>query len=522
MVRIDDQKVKKNPPLPEGLRAEWIDGGGVSSARGFRAAGIHAGFKKGEALDFALVESERPVTAAAVFTKNTFCAAPVMVSKDHLCLTRQKLVAEREALEAETLAKGAAGTDARLKAEAAPEVDAASEIDAAPEVDEALGKGTASGNRTATEAEAITTSTAVQSSKPACDTPALSGPHYGKARALLINAGNANAATGELGIVAARSSAALAAQQLGCASEEVLIASTGVIGSPIDFSLFAHNMKPLVSALSTEGGPQAAQAIMTTDTVSKECALEFWSSDPDFEGTRFTIGGMVKGSGMIMPDMATMIAALTTDAPLKPAHAHTALELAVAKSFNKVTVDSDTSTNDTCFLLANAAALGGKKGRCIKPGSLAFKEFVMALEAVCVNLAKKIAIDGEGATKLLTVKVRGAASEEDADKAARSIANSPLVKTAVFGHDANWGRVAMALGKSGAAFKPEKVSISLLGIPVCEHGLTIPFDEEEALRRFQAPEVCIKVDLGAGNAKTTIWSCDYSHDYITINGEYRT
>lgn len=351
----------------------------------------------------------------------------------------------------------------------------------------------------------------------------LDGVSYGIAKAILINAGNANAATGDPGLKTAKHTTEIVSSLLDCQSEEVLVASTGVIGVPLSPSLFEGSLETLVSKIDTEGAHDAANAIMTTDTHSKEYALSYTSSDPAFKGATFTIGGMAKGSGMIMPDMATMIAVLTTDAPVAPKVLHSALRSAVGISFNKVTVDSDTSTNDTCVLLASGKAAPSHTDMPIDSvDSIAYKELLVGLQEVCIALARMIAIDGEGATKLVTVKVSGAMSEEDADLAARSIANSPLVKTAIFGHDANWGRIAMALGKSGATFKQEKVSIDLLGIPVCRNGLTVPFDEDEALRRFEATEVYIDVNLGAGLAETTVWTCDFTHDYITINGDYRS
>lgn len=199
---------------------------------------------------------------------------------------------------------------------------------------------------------------------------------------------------------------------------------------------------------------------------------------------------------------------------------HKALASAVQKSFNKITVDSDTSTNDTCLLMASGKA-------CETPipfeeGSIAYAEFCEALDMVTQNLARMMARDGEGATKLVTVTVRGALNDEEADLAARTVANSPLVKTAIFGHDANWGRIAGALGRSGAHFEQEKVSIDIMGIPVCRDGLTVPFDEEEALRRFELPEIILEANLGAGQAETTVWTCDFSYDYVKINGDYRT
>lgn len=422
-------------PSEEQLIVDQIEKGGVASPQGFRASGLHAGFKKKhDLLDLALICADAPCSTAAVFTKNVFCAAPITVSKEHL-----------------------------------------------------------------------------------------DGVSYGRAQAIVVNSGNANAATGKPGLEAAYDTATEAARIIGCKTDEVVVASTGVIGVPLPFELFEQHLPQLVSSASDQGGNDAAQAIMTTDTVPKEYAIRYKSRDPEYAGIEFTIGGMAKGSGMIMPDMATLIAVLTTDAPLAPELTRSALVSAVGKSFNKVTIDSDTSTNDTCFLMASGQACADQGTiQGFAEGSIAYAEFLSALEAVCIELARKIAADGEGATKLITVKVTGARNDADADAAARAIANSPLVKTAIFGHDANWGRVAMAIGKSGAQFKQEDVSIVFMGLPVCKDGLPLVFDEEEALRRFVEPEIDIEVDLGAGIAQTTMWTCDFSHDYVTINGDYRT
>lgn len=417
----------------EAFLVNSIESGGVTSPCGFRAGGVHAGFKKkNDYLDLALVVGDEPYPSAGMFTKNIFCAAPVSVCRENLGHTS-----------------------------------------------------------------------------------------HGYAQAVLINAGNANAATGDPGLAAARRVTQVTAKHVGCQPDEVLVASTGVIGVPIDESLFLNALDGLTAQVSVEGGRNAAKAIMTTDTRPKEYAVSYLSADPQFKNTEFKVGGMVKGSGMIMPDMATMIAVITTDVPVDSHLLHEALDEAVNVSFNKVTVDSDTSTNDSCFIMASGKACESGSTAFL-PESRAYKEFLFALKQVCETLAREIAIDGEGATKLITVHVSGAASNEDADKAARAVANSPLVKTAVFGHDANWGRVAMAIGKSGATFKQEKVSIIFAGLKVCKKGLAVPFDEEEALRRFESPEIVIDIDLGAGAAETTIWTCDYSHDYITINGDYRT
>ena len=338
----------------------------------------------------------------------------------------------------------------------------------------------------------------------------------GRARAVVLNSGNANAATGEPGLACARKATALVAAELGCEPEEVLVASTGVIGVQLPLEPYVSGVPAAVAALAPTAAAahDAARAVMTTDTRPKEVALV--GTLPS--GRRVHVGGFVKGSGMIQPNMATMLAVLATDAPLTEGAARTALRAAVGESFNKVTVDSDTSTNDTCLLFATGAA-GGEK---IDESSPDYPVVAAALRSACVDLARQIAADGEGATKLVTVTVMGAASEKDADLVARSIANSPLVKTAVFGHDANWGRVAAAAGKCGVAFDQRAVDIDFLGVPVCRAGLTVPMDEDEMLRRFEAPEIEITVNLGMGEACGRVWTCDLTHDYVTINGDYRT
>ncbi len=409
-----------------------VPAGGVTSARGFSAAGVHAGFRDDPArADLALLVADEPCSAAGVFTTNRFCAAPVTVCREHL---------------------GDAGC--------------------------------------------------------------------GTARAVVVNSGNANAATGEPGRALARNTCDIASQLLGCEPRQVLVASTGVIGLPLDIAPFETGIPAALDALDTAGGAAAARAIMTTDTRPKEYAVAYESQVLEYLGSTFTVGGCAKGSGMIMPDMATMIALITTDAPVAPKTLHTLLADAVRRTFNKVTVDSDTSTNDTCIMLASgASALGATP---IAEGTEAYLELERAVYVVCEALARSIAADGEGASKLVTVTVAGAATPEEADIAARAVANSPLVKTAVAGHDCNWGRVAMALGKCGVAFNQEDVDIDIMDIPVCRAGLTVPFDEDEARRRFEAPEIVIWANLGAGDASATVWTCDLTHEYISINADYRS
>lgn len=398
------------------------DKNGVTAPEGFRAAGVHAGFRKDpKRLDAALVVSDGPDTVACgMFTKSVFCAAPVQVDRELL----------------------------------------------------------------------------------AQNTP----------RAVLLNSGNANAATGEPGLTIARKAAQVTAHALGLPEGEALVASTGVIGVELPWAPFETGIPALVEALSKDGGHDAACAIMTTDTHPKEHAVRFV-----YDGNEYAVGGMVKGSGMIQPDMATMLAVITTDMPIAPANARLALQAAVDVSFNKVTVDSDTSTNDSVFFFSSGM------GAPVADAGEAADVLAEALRVVCEDLARQIAADGEGATKLVTVFVRDAANEADADKAARTIANSPLVKTAIAGRDCNWGRIAAALGRSGASFGQYDVDIDIMDMPVLRAGLPCGFDEDEALRRFEDDEIVIEVSLGTGgSAETRMWTCDLTHEYIHINADYRS
>ena len=341
----------------------------------------------------------------------------------------------------------------------------------------------------------------------------------GRARAVVLNSGNANASTGAPGREVARATAVLVARELGCEPSDVLVGSTGVIGVPLSLEHFETGVSAVAAALepSEEGAHDAARAVMTTDTKPKESAFE---GTVELGGREVVVhvGGFVKGSGMIMPNMATMLCVITTDAPLTPTAAQAALSSAVRVTFNKVTVDSDTSTNDSCFLLATGAAGGEPIGE----HSAAYASIAGAIHVACETLARKIAADGEGATKLVTVDVVGAANDADADTVARAIANSPLVKTAIFGHDANWGRVAGAAGKCGVYFDQYDVDIDFMGVPVLRSGLPLPMDEDDMLRRFEESEITIVVALGQGDAHARIWTCDLTHDYVTINGDYRT
>jgi glutamate N-acetyltransferase/amino-acid N-acetyltransferase len=345
------------------------------------------------------------------------------------------------------------------------------------------------------------------------------------ARVIVLNSGNANASTGEPGKQTAIRTAHIAAEHLGCEPHQVLVASTGVIGVPLPEDKFASGIPLALAQLGAadgtalDAGLAAAQAIMTTDTQPKQAAVRFTATQSDGSQVTYTIGGIIKGAGMIQPDMATLLGVLATDAWLTQEALDLALKQAAACTLNKVTIDSDTSTNDSVFLLAT----GATPGKTINPVCPLFEPFVTALTVLLEDLARQIAYDGEGATKLVTVNVTGAADAADADLAGRAVANSPLVKTAIAGHDANWGRIAMAIGKSGASFKQEDVSIVIMGMPVCAQGLPVSFSEDEALKLFdENPEVIIDIDLGAGDASTRLWTCDFTHGYISINGDYRS
>ena len=337
----------------------------------------------------------------------------------------------------------------------------------------------------------------------------------GRTRAIVVNSGNANACTGVPGLADARAMARATADALECDPAEVLVASTGVIGVAMPMDAVLAGIADAAESLdtSTAAGTSAAEAIMTTDTFVKQLAVSF-----EVGGTRYTVGGMAKGSGMIMPNMATMLAFITTDAPLTSEACKAALALAVDTTFHRITVDSDTSTNDMCALLASGEA-GGEE---IGVGSAAFALVASAVTEVCGELARMIVRDGEGATKFITVTVKGAVSESDARTAAMSIANSPLFKTAVFGGDANWGRVVMALGKSSATVDPDKVEVVFAGITVCRDGTGFEFDEQAASAALAEPEVDVVVDLHLGEGEATVWTCDLSYEYVRINGEYRT
>lgn len=335
----------------------------------------------------------------------------------------------------------------------------------------------------------------------------------GNARAVVVNSGNANACNGEQGMRDALDMAAVAAVALGIPADEVLVASTGVIGKKMPMDKVLPGVRAAAGQVSPDGGHLAAQAIMTTDTYSKEAAVQL-----ELGGKVVTIGGTAKGSGMIHPDMATMLCFITTDAAVSVTCLKKALKHAANLSFNMITVDGDSSTNDMAVILANGMA--GNKS--IENESVDYIYFRDALTAVCTSLAKAIARDGEGATKMIEVKVLGAATERDARLAARSVAGSSLVKAAVFGNDANWGRVICAAGYSGASFAPDKFDIFLGEVQVARDGGSLEFSEELALDVLQKDTVTITLDFKSGECGATAWGCDLSYDYVKINADYRT
>ncbi|MFN0119415.1 MAG: bifunctional glutamate N-acetyltransferase/amino-acid acetyltransferase ArgJ [Blastocatellia bacterium] len=393
----------------------------VTAPKGFLAATTRCGLKKaGE--DLAVIYSEHPATAAAVFTRNLVHAAPVALSREHLR------------------------------------------------------------NKT----------------------------H----RAFIVNAGCANACTGAEGMRNARATAAALARKLGCPPAEILVCSTGVIGMQLNMEKLDAGLETVTGQLSRDGGRGVAEAIMTTDTRPKR-ALKMAT----IGGRRITIGGVAKGAGMIHPNMATLLSFVTTDAAIGKPALQKALNLAVEDSFNRVSVDGDTSTNDTLAVLANGAAgnapIGAAKGAD-------FEKFVRALTDVCRALAIAVARDGEGARKLITIQVRNAPSRRDATRIAETISTSPLVKTAIAGSDANWGRILAAAGRSGAKFDPEKVDIRLGALPVCRRGAGLKFDEARAREILNREEVTLTIDLRQGDASVTAWTCDMTEDYIRINADYRS
>jgi len=408
--------------------------GGVCAPKGFKAGGIRCGIKpSSQKKDIALIYSDKPCSAAAMFTKNKVKAASVLVSQESI--------------------------------------------------------------------------------------------KDGKLRAVIANSGNANACTGSEGLSGAKRMAQLAADALGIDSREVAVASTGVIGFPLPMEPIEKNINALKESLRADeqGHADALEAIMTTDTLKKEIAVEI-----KIKGIPVRIGAMTKGSGMIHPNMATMLCFITTDAVIASSALDAALRRSVSKSFNRLTVDGDTSTNDMVLVMANGEAgnpVVGSEELGVSSGD-DLSVFYEALEFVCVSLTKMMARDGEGATKLVTVTVRGASSEDNAEALAKSVAASSLVKAACFGADANWGRVLCAMGYSGADFNPDKTGVcfkSAAGeIEVCADGRTVSFSEEEAKKILSEEEIEILITLKEGDFSVSVWGCDLTYDYVKINGDYRS
>lgn len=399
---------------------------GIFHVPGFRTAAAKSGMRYKNRLDCALIVSERPATAAGVFTRNRFCAAPVMLCKEHLA---------------------AAG---------------------------------------------------------------------GMARAVLINAGIANACTGEEGLRRARDSARRLGSVLGIPPEQVLVASTGVIGPQIQLEVLAAAFPELLANLRPDGWLDTAAAIMTTDTVEKTA----WAQRP-LNATRVTCGGIAKGSGMIAPDMATMLAFVVTDARITPDVLKFWLDKSANRSFNRITVDGDTSTNDTVLVLASGAA---DHPTITDPMSPDGKAFGTLLTDVCVSLAQQIVRDGEGATKFVTVTVSGAKTSDRALRVANTIATSPLVKTALFGQDANWGRVVAAAGRAGVDFDPSRVSLFFENVCIFRNGQPVQDEEleEKASAVLRQKDIRVTLDLREGTEEETVYTCDFSYDYVKINADYRS
>jgi len=338
----------------------------------------------------------------------------------------------------------------------------------------------------------------------------------GAAQAVICNSGNANTCNAN-GIEIAEKMSTLLAESLGISDSDVIVASTGVIGQPLEISPIAAGIPELVKSMSYDGSPLAGEAIMTTDTKLKEIAVSF-----EVGGVKCNMGGIAKGSGMIHPNMATMLVFITTDCAISPEMLDAALKADVKDSFNMVSVDGDTSTNDMVSVMANGMA----KNKKITEYGDDFDVFCAALRAITVPLCRMIAADGEGATKMVECKVSGASSVDVAKTVAKSVVCSSLVKAAMFGADANWGRVLCAIGYSGADVDVGKVDVvfsSKAGnITVCESGAGVPFSEEKAKEILNENEIDILITVGDGDASATAWGCDLTYDYVKINGDYRT
>jgi len=340
----------------------------------------------------------------------------------------------------------------------------------------------------------------------------------GKARALVVNSGNANAFTGKTGKQATALTAQIAAQAVDCSPNEVFLASTGVIGEPLDAQKFDGVLGNLAAMAAPADWMAAARAIMTTDTFPKVA-----TATVKLGKANVTINGMAKGAGMIMPDMATMLSFVFTDAPIAPAALQSLLKGGVEDTFNAVTIDGDTSTSDTLMAFATGAAAAHGAPKISRAGDPRLKAFTKALHEVLASLSEQVARDGEGARKLVEIIVEGATTKTSARKIAMSVANSPLVKTAIAGEDANWGRVVMAVGKAGEPANRDKLSIAFNGVRVAFKGARDPsYDETQVSEAMKAPKIQIRIGLGLGKGRDRVLTCDLTKEYVTINGDYRS
>ncbi|MCX8501034.1 MAG: bifunctional glutamate N-acetyltransferase/amino-acid acetyltransferase ArgJ [Alphaproteobacteria bacterium] len=344
-----------------------------------------------------------------------------------------------------------------------------------------------------------------------------SAQRQGKVRAIVVNSGNSNAFTGRLGVESVERTVQATAALVKCPAEQVLIASTGVIGEPLPDEKITNTLPELYDRLGEDSTAwrEAAEAIMTTDTFAKFATVEC-----EIDGTWITINGIAKGSGMIAPDMATMLSFVFTDAKIHPDILQDMLNKAVDKSFNAITVDGDTSTSDTIIMVATGKAPHEIISRRTDPR---LREMRYALEELLINLAQQVVMDGEGATKFITVTVTGASSNKSARLIGLAIANSPLVKTAIAGEDANWGRIVMAVGKSGQKANRDRLAISIGGVLVASEGQRVEnYDETPVAAHVKTQQIEIEVDVGIADGEATVWTCDLTHGYIDINGGYRS
>ena len=333
-------------------------------------------------------------------------------------------------------------------------------------------------------------------------------------RAIVINSGNANACTGPRGMEDCKSLASKLSQKLSVEPKEILIASTGIIGVPLPINKIVKSLPDLSSKLSPKGWVSSAEAIMTTDLTSKFKSLSFYIGKQ-----KITMGGIAKGSGMIHPNMATMLAFIATDAAIDKKTLGRALREANNKTFNRITVDGDTSTNDMAILLAN----GKSKNKSIRASSSAYDKFVEKLTEICLYLAHQIVLDGEGATKFVTIRIQGTKTKTHAHRVAKSVATSSLVKTALFGQDPNWGRIIAAVGYAGVTFNPDKVQISLNGSVLFNNGVPAKGALQSTLRKkMKSKNISIVIDLKSGIHSCEVYTCDLSYDYVRINAEYTT